>query len=83
MFATKFQFIKPQLYVLSQQRNQRVLSSRILLLEPKLTFLIRGVNVIAVTHHGPNCLSQTVPVGLFGALIQQSIRYQSRIASIL
>lgn len=52
-------------------------------LRTELTFLIWGVDVIAVAHHGPDGLSQTVPVGLFGSLIQQSVRHQARIASVL
>lgn len=57
--------------------------SWILISEHKLTFLIRGVDVIAVAHHGPDGLSQTVPVGLLGALVQQSVRHQARITSVL
>lgn len=80
---TKFQRIKPQLRVASRRRNGRVFSSRLLLSEHELTFLIRGVDVIAVAHHGPDGLSQTVPVRLLGALIQQSVRHQARVASVL
>lgn len=57
--------------------------SWLLISEHKLTFLIRGVDVIAVAHHGPDGLSQTVPVGLLGALVQQSVRHQARITSVL
>lgn len=63
--------------------NGRVSSSRLLLSEHQLTFLIWWVDVIAIAHHGPDGFSQTVPVGLFGSLIQQSVRHQARITSVL
>lgn len=77
------QLIQPQLQVAGGGRNGGVFSLRLLPSEHELTFLIRGVDVISVAHHGPDGLSQTVPVGLFGALIQQSVRHQARITSVL
>lgn len=59
------------------------MEERLLLPETRLTFLIWGVDVISVAHHRPNGLPQTVPVGLLGALIQQSVRHQAGIASVL
>lgn len=78
--ATKLQLIKALLQVASGRSNRRAFSSRP---EHELTFLIWGVDVVAVAHHSSDGLSQTVAVGLLGALIQQSIRHQARITSVL
>lgn len=47
----------------------------------KLTaFLVRGLNVVSIANQSADGLPQAVPVGLLGALIQQNIGNQARVA---
>lgn len=45
--------------------------------------LVRSFQVVSVPQQGPDSLSQTVFVGLFGSLIQQNVGDQSRVSTTL
>lgn len=45
--------------------------------------LVRSFKIVSISQESPDSLSQTVFVGLFGSLIQQSVGDQTRVSTVL
>lgn len=45
--------------------------------------LVRSFQIVSISQQSPDCLSQTVFVGLLGSLVQQNVWDQTRVSAVL
>lgn len=45
--------------------------------------LVRSFQIVSISQQSPDCLSQTVFVGLLGSLVEQNVWDQTRVSAVL